>query len=458
MKALDLQPTHENLFKTFQNDVIGRNSEIFYFVQLLNSINGAFSIALNGKWGSGKTFFIKQTKMVLDYYNDFFITATQKNEFEKQIVKQKLHNFEHIREQQIKLLPHICVYYDAWLNDHDEDPILSLIYEISKSVSSAYEFEGERDYLNAATAIADSLTGINTSKALEALRKKSPTDPIQKSKDLQEKINDYFYSLLPEQGERLNIFIDELDRCNPCFAIRLLERIKHYFSNDKVTFIFAINPDQLQHTIKQYYGANFDAYKYLDRFFDFRFELLKPDYQRLYQSLNFIDNFCIMNLIASQTIKYFNFEMRETSRYLTMIQSATGKISISHNTEQGFLFCLNCFVPIVLALQIHNITQYYDFINGKFPGPFIDILSNEEIQNFIIPKTKEYTSSTNMQIVNPSVSNILKDIYDHIFLKLKNEKSSYGYQMIHSISFNNNSYDLIMRTAGMLSPYSSYTF
>lgn len=96
---------------------------------------------------------------------------------------------------------------------------------------------------------------------------------LQEQKDIHAQIEELLASLLAERGNRLVIFIDELDRCKPTFAIQLLERIKHYFSNDQITFVFSVNTTELQHTIKQYYGTDFNATRYLDRFFDFRIDL-----------------------------------------------------------------------------------------------------------------------------------------------------------------------------------------
>ena len=75
-----------------------------------------------------------------------------------------------------------------------------------------------------------------------------------------------------ERGNKLVIFIDELDRCNPAYAVKLLEQIKHYMEDDRIIFVFSVNINQLQHTIKHYYGNNFNATKYLDRFFLINFK------------------------------------------------------------------------------------------------------------------------------------------------------------------------------------------
>ena len=70
MKSHELKPTYENLLETYINDTIGRSKDVFLFSQILNGIESSCSIALDGRWGSCKTFFVKQAKMLLDAYND----------------------------------------------------------------------------------------------------------------------------------------------------------------------------------------------------------------------------------------------------------------------------------------------------------------------------------------------------------------------------------------------------
>ncbi|QDE47832.1 hypothetical protein EIN43_17235 [Enterobacter hormaechei] len=62
------------------------------------------------------------------------------------------------------------------------------------------------------------------------------------------------------------IFIDELDRCRPNYAIDMLETIKHLFDINNVVFVIATDKEQLSHSICSVYGSGFDATRYLDRF------------------------------------------------------------------------------------------------------------------------------------------------------------------------------------------------
>lgn len=70
MRSIDLKPTDENIINTVLTNSMGRNDGVYNFVKMLNSQYGSISIAVDGKWGSGKTFFIKQCKLVLDCLND----------------------------------------------------------------------------------------------------------------------------------------------------------------------------------------------------------------------------------------------------------------------------------------------------------------------------------------------------------------------------------------------------
>ena len=66
MENFEILPTEENLIKTLEADLLGRNQQLSYFYNLLLAQKGASTIAVDGKWGSGKTFFIKQNS------NSFF--------------------------------------------------------------------------------------------------------------------------------------------------------------------------------------------------------------------------------------------------------------------------------------------------------------------------------------------------------------------------------------------------
>lgn len=71
--------------------------------------------------------------------------------------------------------------------------------------------------------------------------------------------------------------VDELDRCNPHFAVKTLERIKHLFNLPGILFVLSIDKNQLCNSIRGYFGSEqFNAEEYLQRFVDFEYQLPQP--------------------------------------------------------------------------------------------------------------------------------------------------------------------------------------
>ena len=233
--------------------------------------------------------------------------------------------------------PQVCVYYDAWANDGDEDPVLSLVYEIINDVELDYSLPKDGDCIKIASTVLDSFTGKNWTAVIDALRGEDPLAEIKKAKSIEEEIKNFLDSLLYERGNRLVVFVDELDRCRPSFAVKLLERIKHYFANDRITFVFSINAEELQHTIRQHYGSGFDACRYLERFFDLRVSLPPADMAKFYRSIGYNGSSFVYDKVCEAVIKKYQFSLRETAKYFVLTRVATDNHTHGNYWRERFL-------------------------------------------------------------------------------------------------------------------------
>ena len=72
------------------------------------------------------------------------------------------------------------------------------------------------------------------------------------------------------------IMVDELDRCSPEYAVEMLQLLEHVFYADNVVFVVSMNRAELVHSVKAFYGQDFNAEGYLERFFDNVFPLPTP--------------------------------------------------------------------------------------------------------------------------------------------------------------------------------------
>lgn len=68
--------------------------------------------------------------------------------------------------------------------------------------------------------------------------------------------------------------IDELDRCMPEYAIKVLERIHHIFHGfENVIVLLSVDRTQLDYSIKNIFGDNTDIDGYLKKFVDFTIKI-----------------------------------------------------------------------------------------------------------------------------------------------------------------------------------------
>lgn len=461
MKPFELQPTHENILATFEKDILGRNLDVLRFTELLNSIDSGCSIALDARWGAGKTFFVKQVKLVLDAFNIHIENPRSEDNERVQSTWNSINTAD-----KPELQPQIAVYYDAWINDSDEDPILSLVYSILQSVSTDFTFTQAPDFVNIAASIAEVVSGRSIVAIREAIRSQDPLKRIRSAKSLQEQIAEFLESLLAERGNRLVIFVDELDRCNPAFAIKLLERIKHYFNNSRITFVFSVNVAELQHAVRNHYGSNFDASRYLDRFFDLRIDLPPAKMDRFYDEIGLNHGSYIYEEVCKTVIEKNHFTLREIAKFYHMARAAA--YAPTHDSRQyDFVFsegkathfCLMFLVPIMIGLKISDYSRYEAFVTGKDSSPLRDILMNTEmgssLRRSLLTNNETYDKEEQTDSIKfVSLEERLDALYDALFIR---QYTSRAYEVrIGQMSFSCESKATLLRAVSALSQFADF--
>ena len=275
-------------------------------------------------------------------------------------------------------------------HDNAEDPILSLVYAITKALHSEGVFDeksekwnGKKNTIKAivnATEVQYSLPiesakvsikvkGENFLKALEQNKKSDLLVDFKKQDELRLLVDTFFNNILPERGDRLVIFIDELDRCKPTFAIMLLERIKHYFNQQNVTFVFSTNIQELNKTICSYYGQGFSADRYLDRFFNLKLQLPKVDTKTYFDYLEVFNNFGYNEAILREVVLHTNLELREISRFISLYYLARnyyhGNNYPQKPENEAFNFCIDYILPLMIAIKMTDSHLYETFMLGN---------------------------------------------------------------------------------------------
>ena len=461
MKIVDLQPTAENILDTYSDDAIGRNGDIFRFVNMLNSINRPFSVAVDAPWGAGKTFFVKQAKLVLDAFNPHTKCLEQ---IEADLVQNAWRRNK--GADKVDFQPQVTVYYDAWRNDNDTDPIHSLVYAILQTIESDFKFRESSGLIRLAAGFVDAFQGTSISNLLDLLHGEDPLAAIGAQKKVEQQFAEFLESLLAERGNRLVVFVDELDRCNPSFAVKLLERIKHYFFNDRITFVFSININELQHTIRKHYGMDFDACRYLDRFFDFRLSLPPVDMDAYFRNAGLAHGHYVYDGICKSLIDIYGFTFRESTKFLQTAFAAAYKPT--HDEKKRFIFsdgrgeffCIAAIVPLLIALRIKDYARYNNFVSGDDSTPLHELFnfsnSVSGLKSDLLADNETYRTAGEAGAGTAvSLTEKLNQVYDAVFV---NPYINGNYETeIGKCSFSKNTRDLVFHISSAMSEYADFT-
>ncbi|MFT6689476.1 MAG: hypothetical protein ACJAX7_002511 [Saprospiraceae bacterium] len=302
IKHYEIEIEEEN---PFANCKLDRQKYSKILTNIINSYPNGFVLALNNKWGTGKTTFVKMW------------------------------------EQDLKNNHYQTLYFNAWENDFENNPLTALMGELKTLTTKGTEPEFKNLLKKASTltkhiapiiakAIADRY--IDTEGVKEAIIGVTEglsdvfENEVQEYEKKKKSISDFRQSLSEfiantNEDKPLIFIVDELDRCRPNYAVSILEQIKHFFSIPNIVFILSIDKEQLGNAVKGVYGsADLDADEYLRRFIDLEYSIPEPEvdvfYKYLYEYFKFDEFFLSAERLKYQEVQSDKSNFLETCKLL----------------------------------------------------------------------------------------------------------------------------------------------
>ncbi len=232
--------------------------------------NGAYVLAIDSPWGTGKSRFAMMLKNHLEM------------------------RFPPSGAQIGNTRPlFYALYYDALSSDYHPDAMEPLMHAIMNSdVLKCQGAADDKKKLHSACVkilktlgyasvrlILGEPTALALSEAEHAIAEleEDPLNQYQMKLEQYAEFRKTLSSAIRRTKRNLVIIVDELDRCKPTFAVQTIEMAKHLFDVKGLIFIFFLDITQLSCAVKSIYGSEMDATGYLCRYFDFISRLPTPD-------------------------------------------------------------------------------------------------------------------------------------------------------------------------------------
>ena len=337
--------------EAFADDKLNRKTVAENFKNiLLNADLNVFSVS--AQWGGGKTYFI---------------------------------------ENLIKLMQDdsINILYNAWESDFYDSPLIPLFVELFAELE---KYDNDKTCIKLLKSckkflklICEKTTfqiglkykAFNCSANFDPNKKSKKSEYLEVKNEIQKLKNNL--ELIPQKlGKKIIIFVDELDRCNPIYAIKTLEIIKHLFGIPNIIFVLSVDKKQLENSVKRIFGTNVVVNGYLRKFIDVDFQL--PDssneqliHYHLHNSWNKIDKFI-------QSDRYYNYNLqRRIDRYYNYnLQRRIDSFGFARNMdvtqEQKLLSNLISNITSIFNFSARDIEKFFMRFNL-----FLDILSEKDV-------------------------------------------------------------------------------
>ncbi|MHC1711462.1 MAG: P-loop NTPase fold protein [Solidesulfovibrio sp.] len=262
-------------------DIFGYKSFGEELKNLFQNIEDPLVIILDAPWGSGKTTFIKMWCGMMrnenfpiiyfdafanDYIDDAFTAiAGEVIDLAKEVTpKQNVDKFikasKKVGKELIKIGSKLAVKAVTLsiVGNQEIDSLSKLGKDIADELGKKTD-----EYLKHV------LENRNADKAtIESFKDSLQKLSINLSEHYNKDTNESISNSTNKKRKQLIFVIDELDRCRPPFSLDLLEKIKHFFNVEGISFLLVTHITQLNNIIKHTYGLSTESETYLHKFYN----------------------------------------------------------------------------------------------------------------------------------------------------------------------------------------------
>jgi len=362
----------------FANCKLERKVNAHILTNVVSTYADGFVLAINNEWGTGKTTFVKMWQHYLK--NNGFNT----------------------------------IYFNAWENDFDNNPLVAIISELETLTNFKNKNTFKSVLAKAAVISKNMLPTIIKAIAERYIKTEIVLDSLENATKgtteiLKEEIKEYSNKkqTVKEFKDALEVYIedisdtkpiifiiDELDRCRPNYAVEVLEQMKHLFTVSGIVFVLSIDKTQLSHAVKGVYGSeHINSEEYLRRFIDLEYSLPPPNIKKicnyLYDYYNYgsffsskdrmqfselrDDKDSLLNM-AEILLKRMNATLRQQEKIFAHTRLVLNSFKSTNYVFPQLLFLLIYlkFDKSDLFDKIKNNTLSLQELNDEFEGVFLD--------------------------------------------------------------------------------------
>ncbi len=239
----------DKLNTALKDNILERSYELHRVNDIFKKYKG-LKLGISADWGTGKT------------YLSQFLYHISKHDLDPSIVE-KYGDLEYIKSSKV-------IYFDAAQEDIFDNPLLS----IARTIAFELEKEGafkKSNFLKGMYEVVSNIEGIGfLFKMMRGIKiagsEENLFDEFKNTNNILELIQKEL-----SKEDNFILIIDELDRCDPEYILKIFKVIKYFYSLENLQVIFVYSYKELWNLIRTKYG--YENEQYLQKFIDYEITL-----------------------------------------------------------------------------------------------------------------------------------------------------------------------------------------
>lgn len=370
-------------------------------------------IALYGEWGSGKTSLMQYVKSQLDAKNSFK-----------------------------------TIFFPAWEMEKDDNLSLSLLEAIIESEKGLDKTDIKDALLAIGKGIGKGLSAkigpinLNFKEVIQSVEDYNTSltedSSLKRIQSFQEKYRDLEVAVLNKsKKEKLIVFIDDLDRCEPENVLDLLSVIKSFFKlGNQTVFICGFDEKAVDEAVKVKYNKVVKSGEYMEKIFDISFEMPKPNINKMiryyFKALPEFDHltesediFEVINFFITMQFLNPRHLKKVLNQYLLLryyqetIEKKSGCIPLIPDQNVKLFKYLTLFIIILYKF---NKKEFNWLKDQKLKTAYFKNLTSVS-ENMSNPKT-DRTSDEIVFLIDDADNKTINKLYEEVLNKFKDSKIS----------------------------------
>lgn len=401
-----------------KQDILNRavyTEKLVNIIETLANKHNSSCFAIDGKWGIGKTYVLEMLETAL----------------------------KNIQSEETQDDKYFVFHYNCWEYDYYDEPSIAIISAMLNEVEKMEALGKLEEFAKSSWAKAKmyigqiagefskNKIGINIVETIQDINDETYQREESKYKFDElytfRKTLDNARTKLEELAEEKSIvlIVDELDRCIPSYAIKVMERLHHLFDGvSNITVIMAVDKSQLEQSVKQIYGDSVDVDKYLKKFIDFSLildngeisEEFEEKYNEFFKYFSFADNDKVFLTELFKTI-FSDIDIRTQEKIMAKAKLIHELVKERFQYEPSLL----CFEILYLTLSHiigdRNLEKIFNESLIKHRAISIDIenILGENISDLLKKISNDCCSGINVNILEKEYAEITSDLYGRTF-------------------------------------------